>query len=259
MAVPGMPTGGVVHAPARTREPEADVSTRDRVLNHVIADGPVGAVALAATLGLTPAGVRRHLAQLEGEGLISEHRTALADGGRGRPARLFVATSRGQSELAAAYPDLAVQALRFLREAAGDAAVERFARARTAEFTRRTAGSVTADDVEGRARQLAQVLAGEGYAASVRPVPGGFALQLCQGHCPVQDVAAEFPQLCEAEAEAFSELLGSHVQRLATLAGGGHACTTNVPVHPPGADAPSPRPAPDPRPAPGRAPTERTT
>ena len=34
----------------------------------------------------------------------------------------------------------------------------------------------------------------------------------------------------EAEAQAFSRLLGVHVQRLATLAGGGHACTTHVPT-----------------------------
>jgi predicted ArsR family transcriptional regulator len=46
----------------------------------------------------------------------------------------------------------------------------------------------------------------------------------------VQDVAHEFPQLCEAEARAFSRMLGVHVQRLATLAGGGHVCTTHIPV-----------------------------
>jgi predicted ArsR family transcriptional regulator len=46
----------------------------------------------------------------------------------------------------------------------------------------------------------------------------------------VQDVAHEFPQLCEAEARAFSRMLGVHVQRLSTLAGGGHVCTTNIPI-----------------------------
>jgi len=45
----------------------------------------------------------------------------------------------------------------------------------------------------------------------------------------VQHVAAEFPEFCDAETEAFSELLGVHVQRLATLAQGDHVCTTFVP------------------------------
>ena len=46
----------------------------------------------------------------------------------------------------------------------------------------------------------------------------------------VSGVAAEFPQLCEAEAEVFAELLGTHVQRLATIARGDAACTTHVPA-----------------------------
>jgi predicted ArsR family transcriptional regulator len=55
-------------------------------------------------------------------------------------------------------------------------------------------------------------------------------MQLCQGHCPVQLIAEEFPELCEAEARAFAELLGTHVQRLATIAAGAHACVTNLPL-----------------------------
>jgi predicted ArsR family transcriptional regulator len=66
-----------------------------------------------------------------------------------------------------------------------------------------------------------------------RPVGQGGPLagvQLCQGHCPMQHVAAQFPQFCEAETEAFSRMLGVHVQRLATLAGGEHVCTTFIPT-----------------------------
>jgi predicted ArsR family transcriptional regulator len=46
----------------------------------------------------------------------------------------------------------------------------------------------------------------------------------------VQHVAAEFPQFCDAETDAFSRLLGVHVQRLATLAHGEHVCTTFIPL-----------------------------
>jgi predicted ArsR family transcriptional regulator len=45
----------------------------------------------------------------------------------------------------------------------------------------------------------------------------------------VAHVAEQFPQLCEAEAEVFSSLLGTHVQRLATIAHGDGVCTTFVP------------------------------
>ena len=71
-----------------------------------------------------------------------------------------------------------------------------------------------------------------GFAASARPVQAGAlaGVQLCQGHCPVQHAAEQFPTFCEAETDAFSRLLGVHVQRLATLAGGHHVCTTFIPT-----------------------------
>jgi predicted ArsR family transcriptional regulator len=37
--------------------------------------------------------------------------------------------------------------------------------------------------------------------------------------------------LCEAETEAFSKILGTHVQRLATIADGDGVCTTFVPTN----------------------------
>ena len=225
-----MTTQGIDVSPTE----ELAESTRRRVLELVASDGPVTAADLAARLGLTSAGVRRHLAQLEEEGTITVH---AAPGGapvrRGLPARADVVTSSGQAELQDAYSEVAVQALRALRAAAGEAAVARFAAERFESVTERLATMVTSTDPTERAAQLAAALSGEGYAASVRPVAAATLVpiaQLCQGHCPVQHVAEEFPELCEAEARAFAELLGTHVQRLATIAGGAHACVTNLPL-----------------------------
>jgi len=75
--------------------------------------------------------------------------------------------------------------------------------------------------------RLATFLTEQGYAASIETRPLGE--QLCQHHCPIAHVAAEFPQLCEAETEAFSRILGTHVQRLATIAHGDGVCTTYIP------------------------------
>ena len=69
---------------------------------------------------------------------------------------------------------------------------------------------------------------GAAGAAGGPPGQGAAGEQLCQHHCPVAHVAAEFPQLCEAETEAFGRLLGTPVQRLATIAHGDGICTTHV-------------------------------
>ena len=82
-------------------------------------------------------------------------------------------------------------------------------------------------DPLARAEALARALTAEGYAASASAIASGG--QLCQHHCPVAHVAAEFPQLCEAETEVISRLVGTHVQRLATIAHGDGVCTTHIP------------------------------
>nr|WP_253669548.1 metalloregulator ArsR/SmtB family transcription factor [Streptoalloteichus tenebrarius] len=192
--------------------------------------GPVTAAEVAEELGLSPAAVRRHLDALVAEGEACT-RDAPRRGrrGRGRPAKLFLLTEAGRARFGHAYDDLAVAALRFLAEHAGEEAVRAFAERRIGALVDRHRAAVTARrGPDERAKALATALTREGYAASARRV--GMGEQLCQHHCPVAHVAAQFPQLCEAETAAFAELLGTHVQRLATIARGDAACTTHVPL-----------------------------
>ena len=210
--------------------------TRDRVLRVVSQEGPVSITGLVARLGLTETAVRRQVDALHGEGLV-EAREATGPRRRGRPARAWVLTERGHRALVSDYDHLAGDALRFLRTTVGEAAVQQFAAHRVASLEERYADHIeqAGDRTEDRAQALVEVLNADGFAASARPVGEArtgplTGIQLCQGHCPVQHVATEFPELCEAETEAFSRLLGVHVQRLATLAHGDHVCTTFVPT-----------------------------
>jgi predicted ArsR family transcriptional regulator len=188
------------------------------------------AAGLSTRLGLTPAAVRRHLDNLLADGMI-EARTARPHGsrGRGRPARLFAITDAGRYAFEHAYDDLASSALRFIYETAGPQGVTQFARRQIADLERKYRPVVEAAPPGGRARALAQALSADGYAAgtSLLPAVGG-GEQLCQHHCPVAHVAEQYPELCEAETEAFGRLLGTPVQRLATIAHGDGICTTHV-------------------------------
>jgi predicted ArsR family transcriptional regulator len=220
---------GAVSAAVGSRGSER--GTRARIARLILENGPVTASALSTRLGLTPAAVRRHLDNLLAGGLI-EARTArrLASRGRGRPAKLFAITDAGRSAFEHAYDDLATSALRFLAETAGPDAVAAFARRQVAELERRYQPVMESAGAD-RVTALAEALSADGYAASAASAPTQGAAggqQLCQHHCPVAHVAAEFPQLCEAETEAFGRLLGTPVQRLATIAHGDGICTTHV-------------------------------
>lgn len=207
---------------------DADCPTRERVVRSIHVNGPSTAAALAERLDLTPAAVRRHLEQLLADGEI-QAREIRTPGlrGRGRPAKEFVLTDLGRRSFEQQYDDLAVQALRFLSETAGEDAVRAFADKRMSFIEERFPAVAAANPTFTPAQVLAQVFTDDGYAASVQPLPIGE--QVCQQHCPVAHVAHEFPQLCEAETAAISRVLGSHVQRLATIAHGDGVCTTCIP------------------------------
>ena len=244
-----MKKAGTASAPARGSAsavpagaaPASSAPTRGQVARLILELGPSTAATLGGRLGLTPAAIRRHLDNLLAEGLI-ETRTARTYGnrGRGRPAKVFVITDAGRSAFEHAYDDLASNALRFLAETAGPEAISEFARRQVSDLERRYAPAVARGELASRVQALAEALSADGYAASAGPAPAiglghgagtgleGSGAQLCQHHCPVAHVAAEFPQLCEAETEAFGRLLGTPVQRLATIAHGDGICTTHV-------------------------------
>ncbi|KRF17107.1 ArsR family transcriptional regulator [Nocardioides sp. Soil797] len=211
--------------------PEGDAPTRARVVRSILESGPSTAADLGQLLDLTPAAVRRHLDQLVELGTVeAREQRVYGSRGRGRPAKVFALTETGRDGLDHQYDDLAVDALRYLADNVGEEAVVEFARKRVAFIERDFASLMEVEPDLDPAQAMARVLSDGGYAAGVRTLPMGD--QLCQQHCPVSHVAAEFPQLCEAETEAIGKVLGRHVQRLATIAHGDGVCTTSIPNTP---------------------------
>lgn len=211
--------------------PGTDRRTRDRVARLLLEQGPATAAELGAALGLSPAGIRRHLDAMLTEGLIEyRERPTRIQRGRGRPAKVFELTDAGRAARGPhTYDDLALEALRWIARHGGPEAVNAFVADQVAglEERCRTAMSDAGDEPLARAAALAGALSEEGYAATTTAIASGG--QLCQHHCPVAHVAAEFPQLCEAETRVISRLVGTHVQRLATIANGDGVCTTHIP------------------------------
>ncbi len=212
-----------------------ELRTREVVARAILEGGPATAADLAEKLQITAAGVRRHLDALVEEGVLQArdpHLRSVASRGRGRPAKVFVMTDDGREKFEHSYDDLAVMAIRFMSTRLGDSVVADFAQYRAEDLLRRSSTSTkgSMNSSEGKSttiNALAKFLTKDGYAASVHRQ--GLGHELCQHHCPIAHVAAEYPQMCEAETKAFAKVLGTHVQRLATIAHGDGVCTTFIP------------------------------
>ncbi|MCV7000054.1 transcriptional regulator [Mycolicibacterium alvei] len=209
--------------------PASDGHTRRSII-HLLLEGPITAGQIGDRLGISAAGVRRHLdALIEAGDAQASAAAAWQHSGRGRPAKRYRLTAAGRAKLGHTYDDLAVAAIRQLREIGGKDAVRTFARRRMETIL----AGVTAEPggVADTAERVADALTRAGYATTTNPVDGPIpGVQICQHHCPVSHAAEEFPELCETESEAFAEILGTHVQRLATIVNGDCACTTHVPT-----------------------------
>ncbi len=207
-------------------QPGEDIRTRDAIARSILENGPSTASTLSKRLALTPAGIRRHLDLLVADGILEARDPRVGSTrGRGRPSKVFLMTDEGRSQFEHSYDDLAVAALKFMATHSGDHLVTAFAESRAEDIERKATPYLAK-----RAKKidaLATFLTEQGYAASVEK--RGTGEEICQHHCPIAHVASQYPQLCEAETQAFSRLLGTHVQRLATIAHGDGVCTTYIP------------------------------
>ncbi|HUH70861.1 MAG TPA: metalloregulator ArsR/SmtB family transcription factor [Mycobacterium sp.] len=218
-----------------------DGHTRRAIVRLLLESGSITAGEIGDRLGLAAGGVRRHLdALIDAGDAESVAASTWQQVGRGRPAKRYRLTAGGRAKLDHAYDDLASAAMRQLREIGGLDAVRTFARRRIDAILADVAAADSAEDadVEAAAERIAGALTKAGYVATTTRVGGPIhGMQICQHHCPVSHVAEEFPELCDTEQQAMAEVLGTHVQRLATIVNGDCACTTHVPLTP----APRPR------------------
>ncbi len=236
---------GSTHESERASEHVADAHphgqdghTRSAIIRLLLESGSITASSIGERLGLSAAGVRRHLDALIDAGDAQANAAAAwQQEGRGRPAKRYRLTAEGRAKLEHRYDDLASAAMRQLREIGGDAAVKTFARRRIDTILAGVAPAQSDEDsdLENAADRIADAFSSAGYATTTTRVGGPIkGVQICQHHCPVSHVAEEFPELCEAEQEAMADVLGTHVQLLATIVNGDCACTTHVPLSPAG-------------------------
>ena len=205
--------------------------TRDLVARTILENGPATAITLAKRLKITPAGIRRHLDNLIEQGVLEARDPYLnhkSMRGRGRPSKVFLITDRGRAAFEHSYDDLAVSLLKFISKDGNRTAVKEFAKVRANELKKGAERElVGAKNTSAKIKELAKYLNELDFATTIHEQ--GIGEELCQNHCPIAHVASEFPELCEAETEAFSQLLGTHVQRLATIGRGDGVCTTFIP------------------------------
>ena len=198
------------------------------VLDCVKRESPVTAATLARKLGVTAMAVRQHLDSLESDGLVAYETPARA---RGRPAKIWRATTAADGYFPDSHAALAADLITQMREAFGEAGLNRLVVLRTAEQERAYAARLgLKSTLKARLDVLARVRSEEGYMAEVRREPETSAWLFIEHHCPICTAARACTGLCREELALFQRLLGGgfRVERISHILAGASRCTYRV-------------------------------
>lgn len=220
-----METRPIEDAPNDQRTPLVGLlgEPRSTIVRILKQEGEHSAPDLAERLGITDVAVRRHLALLSDEGLLTE-RTVKQE--RGRPVTRYDLSDRARELFPHRYVEMLGDLLEYVRDNDGLGGFLRWRQEREAE---QYAELVDGDEVSERLEQLVAALNDAGYEAELTEEDDSF--QLTQTHCAVFDAAKDHPQICAHEAAMFRRVLGDvQVSRRETLAKGDAACVCTVTV-----------------------------
>ena len=180
---------------------------------------PLTAKELADRFGLTPNALRRHLDSLEAEELVRHRREVR---GVGAPVHAYGLTAAGEALFPQAYAPVLAAVLEAVRETAGPAGVRQVLARQWAGLVEGAGDRLAELPLPERAQLVAELRSSQGYMAEAVPLGDGDAV-IREHHCAIRDVAARFPEICEAEHELMERLLGVPVERTGHMLSG---CTT---------------------------------
>lgn len=211
--------------PVQGLPPAVPERTKVRLLELVRRHGPQTAQDLATRLEVSVPAARRHLGDLQEQGLL-QARTE-RPGGRGRPQHVFSLTEQGEAAFPRTYSGLCVDVMRHVENLFGEGAVLKVLDARNVEIAQRMRAELPDGlPLAERVQRLTVLLTEMGFDPVVEQ--DGPDLVLTQRNCPNLTVARQYAQLCGAELNLYAELLGASVVRETRIVCGQGACRYRI-------------------------------
>lgn len=200
-------------------------STKQSILQYLLKQGEATARKLANTLHISPQAVRRHLNELEAEGLVEYN--ALQQG-MGRPQYLYQLSRKGRSLFPQSYGEFALSFLDTLAETVGKEQVSKVLAKQWHKKAAEYRDRVGQGSLQDRVTKLMKLRQEEGYMAELQQVSRRGKKQqfiLAEHNCAISEVAESYPSVCGHELEMFAKVLSDcTVERTHWINNGEHRC-----------------------------------
>jgi DeoR family suf operon transcriptional repressor len=204
-------------------------STKQDILQRLLKQDQATAQELAEALEISPQAIRRHLKDLETEGLLEHQQVQV---GMGRPQYVYRLSRKGRNRFPHRYEDFAVSLLDTLIETVGHEQASSILRKQWQRKALEYREKVGIGSVQERVAKLVEIRKSEGYMAewyALEPsnVDSGIGHQfiLAEHNCAISNVAESYPSVCGHELEMFAAVLPDcTVERTHWINNGEHQC-----------------------------------
>jgi DeoR family suf operon transcriptional repressor len=192
---------------------------RSQVLLEIKKSQPITTKDLGARFGVSANAVRRHLKELEADGLV---RFVRQQQDVGAPAFAYALTEQGEALFPNGYRDALTEFLGQVAQRDGREAVVAMFEDRYTALTRRLRAELDVAPKEERLTVVARVLTEAGYMAEWSEADGTF--RLAEHNCAMRAVVDRFPEICAAEERFLKDVLNAEVERQAHIVRGCNSC-----------------------------------
>lgn len=203
-------------------------STKQDILQHLLKQGQANTHELSEQLQVTPQAIRRHLKDLETEGLILFESV---QSGTGRPQHVYQLSRAGRDRFPDHHDTFAIDLLDTLSETVGQEQMRVILRKqwerKALEYQQKLGRGTLAE----RVAKLVKLREAEGFMAEYYPMPEdadpmkATRFILTEYNCAISQVAETFPSVCDNELEMFAVALKDcQVERTHWLVNGEHRC-----------------------------------
>jgi len=204
-------------------------STKQDILQLLLKQEQSTAQELAEALDISPQAIRRHLKDLETEGLI-EYKSVQV--GMGRPQHVYHLSRQGRDRFPNRYGEFAVSLLDALTETLGHEQATSILRKQWQRKALEYRDRIGKGSVRERVAKLVELRRREGYMAEWHSVEARDAIDhvsdrfiLTEHNCAISNVAESFPNVCGHELEMFAAVLPDcTVERTHWINDGEHQC-----------------------------------
>ena len=200
-------------------------STKQNILQELLKLGQASASELAKSLAISSQAIRRHLGELETEGLIIH---AAIQKGMGRPQHYYELSQQGRSLFPHRYGEFAVDFLDTLAETVGKEKITNVLEKQWQKKAQAYRDRIGGGTINERVAKLVKLRQEEGYMAELHQTTAEnnkLEFIFAEYNCAISEVAESYPSVCGHELEMFSAILPDcTVERTHWINEGEHRC-----------------------------------